>query len=484
MSERLEEQIRFGLRLLADEVQPPAATRVAFGKPRLLAVAAALVVIAGAVLGIVDRSGPSAGPRFLADAFDYRQGGVSYKPGGVSPGNGPVPLYETAQLSAVSAASRDAAWIVGSVAWRWEGTAWRKVSFPNVGMGALMSVATIGPRNAWATGPTGDGYLLHSRAVIENWNGATWTAARVPGLGPTDLFAISAAGADDVWAAGATYRSNRLGRLNPRATQPLLLHWDGAAWRRVALPWERPGVVVDRLAATPTGVWAVASGQEEEMPKHVGPAILVEYWNGERWQSVRAPFGPSDPIAGFGATSGQDAWAVGSYAEGGLPEYDASYSHPLAAHWNGERWQVAPVPDLPGHNDSALLDVVAVRPGDAWALGVSEHLTVTKQGFGATIEATQPVALVERWDGRRWRVTSGSTPEVWGGVGAYDLGLTVAKDGAAWAIVKNYCDNVVIRWTGSAWTVDPHPRDRQWRPGLPLRIRRRGLPRCATAARP
>ena len=473
MSDRTEEQIRLGLRLLADDVKVPSRTRAPLRPWRALAVAVGVAMLIAAVaFGVLGRSSSTGSP-FLPDAYNYRPASASYMPGGVFQGNGGPPAYETAELSAVAASSRKDAWIIGSLGWHWDGTSWRNAPFPRIGYGGLLSVASVSPRDAWATGPT-DAYLVESQALIAHWDGTAWTARRVPGLGPTDLFSVSAAGRRNVWVGGATYRKNRVGRMIPSATRPLLLRWDGAAWRKVILPWAAPGLVLDRVVATPSGVWAVVSGQEETPTKHLAMRIVVEYWNGEHWQSVRAPFGPNDPIAGFSATSGEDAWAVGSYAHGGTA--GMGYSQSLAAHWNGASWQIAPVPDRPGHNDSALLDVVAVRPDDAWALGMSEHLEITGPGTDGSIAsavATPPVALLEHWDGRRWQVMPGVAPQL--SPPEPGFALAVSKDGSAWAVGEGSCDNAVLRWTGRAWVFSSHPPDRKWRLGL---LRHHDLPSC------
>jgi hypothetical protein len=113
--------------------------------------------------------------------------------------------------------------------------------------GALLSVAAVGPAEAWAVGM--DGGVLHAKGDtvrafhLEREGGA---ALRVV------LRAVAAAGPDDVWIAG------------DRST---LLHWDGKALARVdtsaaghdaaltaiIAPSARPGWVVG-----PSGMWRIA----------------------------------------------------------------------------------------------------------------------------------------------------------------------------------------------------------------------------------
>ena len=75
MSDAFEDQIRLGLQLVAEDVQPRA--RPVLG-PSLRIVAFAVVgaaVAAAVLLGIVSRGGGRPAAHFLTDRFDYRPGG-------------------------------------------------------------------------------------------------------------------------------------------------------------------------------------------------------------------------------------------------------------------------------------------------------------------------------------------------------------------------------------------------------------------------
>ena len=67
-------------------------------------------------------------------------------------------------------------------------------------------------------------------------------------------------------------------------------------------------------------------------------------------------------MSSLASTGWTDAWAVASYSRLG-------HDHPIAAHWDGNHWTITPTPH---HNtDSALFDVIAASPTDAWAVGAS-----------------------------------------------------------------------------------------------------------------
>lgn len=428
---------------------------------RLLLVAVLLALVAG---------GTTLALRPFGLLQTSRSTPARFEPGAMATGTGggPPPVSGPG-VSAVSAASRSDAWIVGSVAWRWDGRAWRTAPLPRRNFD-LWSVAAVASDDAWVVGARGDGYLPRSHALIEHWNGARWSVVHVPRLPASFLYSVSAAGPRSAWAVGATYRSDRAGRFVSRRTRPLLLHWNGSSWREQSLSLDRGAVTLDKVVATgPSSVWVVSTGQENSA---TGLPSLIAHWNGTRWQEVPLPFGRSDPLSGFGATAGDDAWAVGSYARGGNEA--AKFSRGLAAHWNGRSWRLTHVPIRQGDNNAVLTDVAAVGPDDAWALGESQQLKLSHDGFSATA----PVALLEHWNGQDWRVAPGTAPPIYDGRPA----IAATADGSAWALGTCFYDNFVVRWTGSAWVPASHPPDRHWRTGTPAGWRQRHLPTCSAPA--
>jgi hypothetical protein len=392
-----------------------------------------------------------------------------YEPSWMFTGTGgPIPLDSWPKVQAVSAASRSDAWIVGSVARRWDGHAWRNVPLPPTGGSELWAVAAVAPSDAWAVGWLGtDPY----RALIEHWNGARWSIAQLPRLRQAMLFGVSAAGPRSAWAVGATRTYRRHGAHSYPVTHPLLLHWDGTSWRRQPLPWAYPGLALDKVVATgPSSVWVISSGAQDSLRPR------IEHWNGRSWRLVYEPFGSNDPLAGFTATAGNDAWAVGSYGLGGNTV--VKNSHALAAHWNGRHWQIRRVPNPPGGSNSAvLIDVAAAGPGNVWALGLRQHLDF--QGHDV-LSGTGPTTYFLHWNGRDWRVTSGTTPLTYDGSTA----ITATPDGSAWAIGNCYLDDFSVRWTGDTWVTAPHPRDTHWRdrgPTVPPKARRGPPPSCSSS---
>jgi hypothetical protein len=173
---------------------------------------------------------------------------------------------------------------------------------------------------------------------------------------------------------------------------------------------------------------------------------LSMHWDGSAWTLVE-PLNvgeeTGDWLYGVAAVSPSDAWAVG-YTAG---PWDTYTSTTLIEHWTGSAWSVVPSPnpsddDIYGANQ--LYDVRAFAPNDVWAVG-----------WYWTPIGSAP--LVERWDGRRWRVSP--TPE------DEDRGLQ-AVDGTSssdiWAVghslsIEDGHQALAMHYDGRTWAVVPTP---------------------------
>src|SRR5947208_12852683 len=133
-------------------------------------------VLLAAVLVVLAAGGTTLALRPFGLFRTSRSHAGLFEPGGMALGPGlPSPYFAVAaSLRAVSAASRSDAWIVGSVVWRWDGTAWRSVPLPMKDLD-LSSVVAVARNEAWAVGWRGTGPFVQSRALIEHWNGARWS---------------------------------------------------------------------------------------------------------------------------------------------------------------------------------------------------------------------------------------------------------------------------------------------------------------------
>lgn len=277
----------------------------------------------------------------------------------------PVPSHTTGKLFGVSARSSDDAWAVGSYSaphshtiqtnvLHWDGSTWTRVASPNANtfFSQLYGVDGVSPTDAWAVGySTSVSRRFHS--LVLHWDGVRWSIVRVPG---GELDAVDALSSRNVWAVG----------------RGVLLHWNGARWSKRSIHTRNflKSVVVSKLvgvsAVSRSNVWAVG-----QRCAHFGgctPRSYIIHWNGRRWSPVASPAPTrfANFLTGVRALSARNVWAVGAYCT----TFTCSGERPLIAHWNGRHWLTVPSPDS-GASRSLLAGVGAISPEEAWAVGDS-----------------------------------------------------------------------------------------------------------------
>jgi hypothetical protein len=251
--------------------------------------------------------------------------------------------------------------------------------------------------------------LVRSLAVLTTTLGTVVVAA-----GPSPAGADST-GADSTDAADAA----------PRGEE---------AWEQVPAPPLDGQVSLNGVTATgPRDAWAVGT-----ISDGVTVHTLTLHWDGTAWTRVPSPNRTDESwLFSVDASGPDDAWAVGYDVD------DANRHRTLVLHWDGEAWSEVPSPD-PGAEGSQLMDVAAVLPGEAWAVGSS---TVAFPLLGET--------LALRWDGSTWtRVPSPNPSTV--GVGSNLQSVDVAPDGTAWSVGAVDQGDLVMgsmamRWVHGAW---------------------------------
>jgi hypothetical protein len=244
---------------------------------------------------------------------------------------------------------------------------------------------------------------------------------------------------------------------NGTANQTLILRWSDTAWK-VQRSSDPAGSTNDNelsgVAATSShNAWAVGyyyNGTADQ--------TLIEHWNGKAWKVQPSPnpggSANNNAFSGVAAVSSKKAWAVGYYGKG-------TTLRTLVEHWNGRKWTVQSSPS-PGHSCNSRLAATALRgrsiglssvaatsPSNAWAVGIR-----------CGTKATQ--TLIERWNGRAWKVQQSPNPGGSGNTSALS-GVAATSSTSAWA-VGNYFKNrnaagetLVERWNGKAWRVQPSP---------------------------
>ncbi len=206
-----------------------------------------------------------------------------------------------------------------------------------------------------------------------------WQQVASPSIGSLDnnLTGVSAASASDAWAVGDYYAAT-----NPNVLVNMAEHWDGSTWSEYPLPnvgANQNTLLSDSELAT-GNTWAVGYYLDANWVDQT----LVEHWNGTTWTVIPSPSPGSQGniFYSVAALSDSDVWAVGL-------QLDANgNSHPLAEHWNGTSWSVAPTVD-PNGGGNALYALRAASSNSVYAVG-------------QTGSAFPSQALVEHWDGTKW----------------------------------------------------------------------------------
>src|SRR5215472_4866394 len=165
----------------------------------------------------------------------------------------------------------------------------------------------------------------------------------------TGLFGVSAVSKTDAWAVGEYLKAAGL-------QLPFILHWNGTAWKTVPSPTPSGATFTFLTAVTAvsaTDAWAAGYYQNNGAP----PVPLILHWNGTAWKKVPSP-NPSGAdgtqLTAVTAASPTDAWAAGYYSNGpsGPPA-------PLILHWNGTAWKQVTSPTPSGANGTQLTAVTA-----------------------------------------------------------------------------------------------------------------------------
>ncbi|HZD86451.1 MAG TPA: hypothetical protein VE088_00420 [Gaiellaceae bacterium] len=167
---------------------------------------------------------------------------------------------------------------------------------------------------------------------------------------------------------------------------------------------------------------------------------LTEHWDGSSWAEVAVPHGPG--LSAVVAPAAGDAWAFGSSR--------------FAERWNGSSWHSVSLPLPRGVQAVELVRAAATSANDVWVVGSSE---------GATRPRNR--ALVEHWNGSRWRIVPIPRVKVYSELS----GVTALSPKNIWAVGASGVDvgkrialrTLVLHWNGRRWkrVRSPNPAARK-----------------------
>lgn len=290
--------------------------------------------------------------------------------------------------------------------------------------GQITGVTAFSARDVWAVGTLDVGQTRYSNLtdapLVEHWNGSKWRRVAMPTEpGGMELNAIAGTSSDNLWAVGSWPEP-------ARSTQAMIMHWDGHSWRRQLFSAYTEAGVLDAVAVvSPTDAWAVG----QTVNRDIGALIL--HWNGSTWRKVKAPAAAGYQfLSDVTAISARDVWAVGS-----TNDPHGSTSGLYIIHWNGTSWTRVPGPRH--HATQPVLEsVAAVSDGTLWAAGLSdsEHTTT----------------LLLRWNGTAWQQVAGGRRDP----GDAIYGIAVISPRNVWAAGGGASsrNTVMLHWNGTTWT--------------------------------
>jgi hypothetical protein len=142
------------------------------------------------------------------------------------------------------------------------------------------------------------------------------------------LSVITAVSSPNAWAVGYYYNA---------AAEPLILHWNGSAWKRVA-SLDPGGSAADNVlygvtATSSSDAWIAGAYRDTANVYQT----LVARWNGTVWQQAASPntaVSQHNILNSVAATSASNAWSVGFTASAST----GTGYQTLILHWNGTGW--------------------------------------------------------------------------------------------------------------------------------------------------
>lgn len=307
--------------------------------------------------------------------------------------------------------------------------------------GTLEAVAATSAADAWAVGDLGQQFT----PLIVHWNGTAWRRVRAGAPAGTELTAVAASSPGNAWALGQTWHTGST------RSMPVILRWNGRAWRQVPSP-APPGAFLNAVSVTsPANAWVVGLYFASANRSTGSTRPIALHWNGSTWRRVPLPVpaGAAVELTGVSATSASNAWAVGGF------ESNQGYLRAgFVLHWDGSSW--TQVPSVPAHAGGPIA-VAAAATDYAW-------LADSATGSEFTWPGGRVAGL---WNGHDWTTVPIPLVQTHEEGRGGDVRALAAAGHAAW-MAGDYCTTttacgngqllpLLLRWTGGAWQSTPLP---------------------------
>ncbi len=279
----------------------------------------------------------------------------------------------------------------------WNGRRWRSAPVPvphHTATGGFGSVSCV--RGGCVAVGLISHKLFSGYPVFGRWNGSRWR------LAPIRRFISSTPGSPassfDAIACSSLRGCTAVGARGPRGivagpVTPIIARWNGRHWRAQRLPT----LPFDRGFGLLTGISCPSSamcmavgvsalvGKPAPMPWSVAVPFAA-VWNGRKWSLMRL----AEPAPSTTYVSGP---AVSCVSKASC----TVVSRDFAESWNGHRWLAWQI-SAPTPGGEAQLNAVSCSSSHA-CVAVGQSTRYLSNGIELT-------ALLVRWNGTRWRVTT------------------------------------------------------------------------------
>jgi hypothetical protein len=256
---------------------------------------------------------------------------------------------------------------------------WRivKTIGPDAGVTYMSSILATGRRDAWATAASCPAVCPGPASfLVEHWNGRRWKEVLPPAEQAAEgvvAVALGASSARNAWL------------FNSRPDNATALHWNGATWRKRAIPgWVVRLNLSGTYAVTPVlfgsaDMWVFSLGQRSFSAR---TRYSAARYDGHRWTASPLPAIP-DLVS---AVSRNDIWVLGT------PRNLTRTT--VLMHWNGRSWRERSVPraHVPHGASEFTPGILALGPRDVW-------LTRSIQ---KGLSGAETLYLLH-WNGKSWR---------------------------------------------------------------------------------
>jgi hypothetical protein len=336
----------------------------------------------------------------------------------------------------------------GNLAERWNGSSWSIQTTPNPAGAQFTFLNTVACASASACIAAG-AYINSSGAfqgLAERWTGSGWAiqpTPSLPGGAMSQLIGVACTSATGCIAVGFSTPNHRnVVNHPPQAT--LAERWNGSTWR-VQLTPSPPGAAPSNLNAASCVSRSACIAVGNTSNSRGTSLALAQRWNGHAW-SIQPTPSPADggTLTGVSCLSRSSCLAVGGH---GNP-FNEVPPGTLAERWNGSRWRIQPTPNPPG-GGWWLTAVSCTSPSACTAVGGRIQPPGKPQG-----------TLVERWDGRRWRIQAtpslpGNAVKLLAGVACTSRSFCMAVGGEFDPATGELLGTLAERWNGHTWRIVP-----------------------------